>query len=467
MTLASVMVAAVLAAGPVSLKYEGPLKDALTQIAEKGGLNLVVVGKLDEPAQVNLKDVTAEEALATVAKVYELDVTREGKMWVIREKAAVKAADKSAGPVPPMPPLPPVGGEEDAEAKAAAREAALEAKEAAREAALEAKERALEAKEATREAALEVKEQVKESMEQAREQIEEARAQAEEARARAEEARARAKDVVSTGPVVVKANEVADTAVSYGGPVVVEQNAVVEGDAVSFGGDVELKENAVVKGDAVSFGGRVIKHANAQVRGEEVSMGGGGLGSVIAQKAAQRHKHEGHSIRLDGDDGDGFSLARFLVMFSLLFGFGFMLRMVAPQRMERIEEQIRAAPVTNWLVGVLGLIASIPLMVVSIVTVIGPVVVALLLLVSAPVAVVGTAMVLGEKLPTGRMRKTQALALAAGLLLVLLAWQIPVLGWMLMSFVVSMGLGAIIRTRFGTPPRGLPVVDSAAQIPAV
>ncbi|MHB8876293.1 MAG: hypothetical protein ACYC8T_21585, partial [Myxococcaceae bacterium] len=54
----------------VTVEFRGSLRDGLREIASKGGLNLVATGDLSEPAEVYLKDVSAESALATVAAAY-------------------------------------------------------------------------------------------------------------------------------------------------------------------------------------------------------------------------------------------------------------------------------------------------------------------------------------------------------------------------------------------------------------
>ena len=476
MMFTTVMLAAALAAGPISLKYEGPLKDALNQIAEKGGLNLVVAGDLDENVQVNLPNVTAEEALATVAKVYDLDVTHEGKLWVIREKkhdeqatpegGSSKSYSVSFGPtglkvapvlpvppgpvvVPPLPPLPPNATKEQIEA---AKEQALEA--------------ARDAKEQAEEAAQEARDQAQEAQEQAREAAQEARDRALEARDRALEARDRARDAVNTGPLTVKENDVVDSAVSYGGPVSVRPNAVVQGDAVAFGGDVELFENAVVNGDAVAFGGRVIKHENAVVHGEEVSMGSSKLAGLFVKglKDADVAKHENKAKA--HDDKEGASVAAFFLQFAGLFGLGFVLMLFAPQRMKQLETTIRREPIVNGVVGFLGMLALIPMTIILAVTLVGIPVAALMWLSMfffVPVGLAATANVLGQAVPTGKLRKTQALVLAVGLLALLLVSKIPVLGAIVLATVICVAMGAIIRTRFGQPTRGLPIPDRATQ----
>lgn len=447
------MAAVVLAATPVTMEFDGTLKDGLKQLAQKSGLNLVVIGELDEKVNLNFPGVNGEEALETIAQAYGLEVTRagkaaDGKMWVIRRAAA--PAIEVAPPVVSLNGVPPD----------TARKAAEQADELS-EAIAEDNEQAREAAEAAREAA----------QEQAEAMREQGQAQADLSRAQAELARHR---VSTGGPVTVEKGSRVETAVAYGGPVIVEEGAVVDGDAVAFGGDVVLKKGAVVEGDAVSFGGNVVREEGAQVHGQSVSMGGAGIGTAVARNVlkTQRSQRVNDAANADDDSESGFGrgVAGFLLQFAVFFGLGFVLMMFAPQRMKALEATIRAEPGKNGLVGFLGLLAAIPLTALLVVTLVGiPVAmmmwIALALFVPVGVAVVANT--LGARLPTGHLRKTQALVLAVGLLVLLLIGQIPVLGPMVLAVSVFVSLGAIIRTRFGQGPRSTPMLDPMHSAPRI
>ncbi len=437
------MIAALaLSAGPVSLQFDGSLKDALQEIAKKGGLNVVVIGDFDEQVQVHLADASAEEALDTVALAYQLGVTRQGKVWVIKRAAGT----------PTVPTVAPVTAAALSEAVTTEAQAAAQA---ARDGAEAARERADE----LREQADAVREQTREAMEAERER---AAALREEAKAQAELARHR---VGAGGPVTVERGSRVETAVAYGGPVVIEEDATVTGDAVAFGGDVVVKRGAVVQGDAVSFGGSVVKEDGATVRGDAVSLGGAGLGAAMAKNMVRTQR----ATRPDADEAlsdrgtVGRSVAGFLARFAVFFGLGFVLMMFAPQRMRALEATVRAEPGKNGLAGFFALLASVPLTVMLLVTVIGIPVAVLLWVGLALVVPVGLAVVantIGGALPTGRVRKTQALALGLGLLALMLAVELPVVGPLLLTLAIFVSLGAVVRTRFGQPRRGLPMVDS-------
>jgi len=484
--LISMMTMAVLAAGPVAMEFDGSLKDGLKQLAQKSGLNLVVIGDLDEHVQLNLPSVEGEEALETIAAAYELDVTRSGKgskLWVVKKRGSVAAvAPLATGAVTSLR-----GEAEQARLAAdAAREAAdtmreqadslRNASEAVRakaqEAVEEAREKAQEAAEDAREKAQEAAEAERE---QAQEQTEAARDQAQAQRDLKRATMELERNRVSTGgPVTVDKDTRVETAVAYGGPVIVEENAVVDGDAVAFGGDVVLKKNSVVEGDAVSFGGSEVREEGAVVHGESVSMGGSGFGTTMARNMVKTQRSaraaEARDAAPDSASGLGRGVAMFLLQFALFFGFSFVLMMFAPRRMKALEETIRAEPGTNGLAGFLAMLAVVALSVILVVTIIGiPVAlllwVALTFLVPAIVAIVANAV--GARIPTGHVRKTQALVLAAGLLVLLLLAQVPVLNVFVIFGTLCLGFGAIVRTRFGQSPRGQPVIDSMQDVAAL
>lgn len=467
----SVIVLALLTGTPtVSLEYQGPLRQGLQEIARKGGLNLVATGDLNEVAVIHLKDISAEEALGSVAAAYGLELTQKGSLWII--KPSVMGAVPPIPPIPPLAPVPPVPPVPPVHSKLG-KHGKIPTEEEIEELAESEAEKALAHAEAMREEAETIREQAEELRDAKREEIEAAK---EQARARIEAAQAHQDsedDVVNmNGPVVVKENQRVDSAISYGGTVTVEQNARVDGDVVSFGGDVILQENARVDGDAVSFGGKVIKAEGAKVKGEEVSFGGSGLGSVMASKAVQvsRPHNEGNAEH----SGAGSRVAGFFAQFAVLFGLGFLLMMFAPQRMKVIEAEMQQAPGKNGVAGLLAMLCSLPLTLFLVVTLIGiPVAMAFWMLagVCTLMGLVAIANVLGSRVPVPRLRRTQAIALAVGLLTMLLVARIPVLGPLLMSGAIFISLGAIIRTRIGQRGQGMPIstasfIDSTPSQPA-
>lgn len=427
---ASSLLALALAAEPMavnSVSFEGPLKQGLTTIAERGGLNLIVVGDLAEPARIHLTDVTAEEALEAVAQIYQLELTRQGKLFVIRPKPAAPAAAAQ-------------------DPKSTVKEIIAEVERGQKE--------------------LETLMEQAEALEQEQERAEAAAEANPAAAAPAPLAeKTESKGTASTGPVTIKSGTSTKEAVAFGGPLLIEKGAKVRGDAVAFGGDVTLQDGAVVEGDAVSFGGRVLREGSAVVKGEEVSFGSSGIASSMAAHAVKA------SNAVDPEANDeaahGLSLAGFLVQFMVFFVFGFLLMVFAPQRMKGLESAVRNQPVISGVVGFLALLGAVPLTLFLVVTLIGIPVAGLLwaaLALVVPMGLAAVANTLGTSVPMGRVRRTQAMVLALGLLVLLLVAQVPVLGPLVLSLAVCVSLGAVLRTRLGATPKGLPVMESPERL---
>jgi cytoskeletal protein CcmA (bactofilin family) len=434
------------APGTVSIQFRGSLRDAIKQLAEAGGINVVVTGDLDVPAEVSLKNVSAERALRTLARAYSLKLEHDDGIYTLRpltadEKeqgvAAVPPTPRvpgtpgpgfAPGPgpgfAPPPPPVPP-------DVAGAVAGSALDEDE--------------------------LKERMRDHMKEARRSSRGSR------------------DVVARGrSLEVKENEQVDSAVVYGGNLVVnghvEDDAVVfggnlevtgrvEGDAHAFGGNVILGPNAVVEGDVSSFGGNVLKQEGALVEGSTESFGGAHIGRMVAGELKETLKQEAkQAARLERQEREGNGFAHFLLWFAMLFGAGFLGQLFLPTRMKELGRELRAQPVKSGVVGVLGALAMVPITVVLTVTLIGiPVMLALwVAFLTTALGFAAAAGELGTRVPVLRGRKTQAMVLALGLLILLVVGHIPVFGPLVLTAVTLAAFGAVIRTRFGHRTRGLP-----------
>jgi hypothetical protein len=437
----------------IDVSFRGTLRDALKRIAEDGGINVVATGELDTSVEVHLKGVTAAQALRTIARTYSLRLDEDGSIFTLRpmtaaeKESAEKGSTASAAPsvpapaavppappvpaappmatTPPLPPLPPVPpgiSVDDLDPS-------------------------------------EIKERVRKEVRKVQRRTKGAR------------------DVSVRGQSLeVKEGEAVDNAVVYGGNLVVkgtvEQNAVVfggnmdvygtvEGDATAFGGNVVLHPNAVVEGNVASMGGTVIRDESARVEGSTESFGGGNIGALVAGEVKKSIKKELHSKDMEDDERDSEGgLAGFILKFAALFGLGFLGQLFFPNRMKDLSAEIKARPFKSGLTGLLGMAALVPITVVLCITLIGIPVAVVLLIASMLVTALGLTAVaseLGLKVPVLRGRKTQAVVLALGLLVLLGLGTIPVLGAVVMNLASLVGFGAAIRTRFGNrPPRGIP-----------
>ncbi len=419
-------------AGKVNLEYRGPLKDALRKIASQSGINLIATGDLERTSEVFLKDASGEEALDTVANAYNLKVTRKGSIWTLRPMTEDEI--EAAG--------------EEAEARAEAAEAAAEVE-------------APEPPESPEPAEAEEDEAHSAPGNGSEELLEQLREKGYPLH------KSRDGDKVATGNLVVDEGERVETAVAYGGNLLV--NGRVNGDAVAFGGNVALGPKSVVKGNVVTFGGNLHKDPGARVGGEEMVVGPGVISQALGTMA--RHSHSRSSGDADeprASRHEGLSIPGLLMWFAVLFSAGFLFILFAPARMKQIESELRADPVKCALTGVVGALAFLPLVILLCITVIGiPVALALVLI--APLALaVGYAAVaseIGLKVPILRGRKSQAVVLALGLALILLVGLVPVLGVFSHAVVMLLSVGAVVRTRFGSKPKGFPEPIPANTVP--
>jgi hypothetical protein len=452
--------------GRVSVEFRGPLKDALKKIASQGGLNLVSIGDLSEPADVHLKDVAPEEALETVASSYQLKIERKGSIWTIRrmtEEEKLSLAPPAPTPsLPAMPPLPatpaqPGSGESAAQSSGAEAEADKAAREAEQE--------------------------ITQGNEQHGTPIDrtELRRKLKQV-AKKYKYRRMSKDSnnrVGQGSVVVGEGETVRDAVAYGGDLTVNGeltgdavaiggrvlvNGHVAGSAIAIGGGVQLGPHASIDKDVVSIGGQVEKEEGAEIGGDQLSGDVGkwasGMIADIVRQARDREQKDQDSSRHAHHPTSHISLGipLFLLHFAVLFGLGFLFMIFAPGRMRQIESELKSEPLKCGLTGFVGLLAMVPLTLLLGITIIGLLLVPVLWVLAAVGITMGIAALaneIGSRLPFPAT-KTQALVLAFGTLVLLVVWRVPFLGPLVMCFIVLLSFGAIIRTRFGQRPKGIP-----------
>jgi hypothetical protein len=279
----------------------------------------------------------------------------------------------------------------------------------------------------------------------------------------------------------VKENESVHSAVVYGGNLAVkghvEEDAVafsgnldvygtVEGDASAIGGNVILHPGSAVMGDVSSIGGNVVRNEGAHVEGGIESFGGGNVGKVVAgqvkdtlKKEFRKKAPETEEEQEEAEEERGEVLPWFFIKFAALFGLGFLGQLFFPTRMKELSAELKAQPIKSAMVGFLGAVALVPISLVLMITILGIPVAAALLLVAALAAILGFTAVaseIGLKIPIMRGRKTQAVVLALGLLILLTLTSLPYLGWLVAIPTALMGFGAALLTRFGNRLRGFP-----------
>lgn len=238
--------------------------------------------------------------------------------------------------------------------------------------------------------------------------------------------------------------------VAFGSGVVVRPGEVVR-DAVAFGGDTIVEGE--VLGDAVAFGGSVLVRGRGRVHGDMTSFGGRiddarGVAPPIAQPTAL-----GGFGRWLGE------LGRSAVSHALLFLLGLLLMGVARERLRALQATIvRDGPRTAG-VGLLAYVGAVLAMIVLAITIVGipaAVLLGLALPVATYVGLAASASVIGAALPIRELAGKEVGQLAAGVLVLFVAAQVPVVGTIATIVAACLGVGALVRTRFAVHPPELP-----------
>ena len=151
-------------------------------------------------------------------------------------------------------------------------------------------------------------------------------------------------------------------------------------------------------------------------------------------------------------------LASALGAYCFLYLAGLLTLLALPQRLSRVRNAFGSSPRT-WLrlfgIGALAILLMVLLVALGLFTFALfplPLVLVTALVLAAWAGVVGLALALG-----GGLRRTAGLAaaptmldFALGLLLVFALGRIPYAGWVIVTLIAALALGAVVMTRFGT-----------------
>lgn len=249
------------------------------------------------------------------------------------------------------------------------------------------------------------------------------------------------------GDAYVRFGEIVDDVSAFGGSAHVDGEVL--GNVSAFGGDVLLGPTAIVHGSVDAAGGRVEMKPGARIAGATSTA------EPIAPPAIDREHRPHHH----GDGGEPAALVRGLLFSALLFLFALLLTGVVPERMSAMHVAIIREPGRSAGAGLLGYVSAAIVLVALVVTIVGiPLALALAILVPVAtyVGLAAAATVIGAALPVERLRGRPVLQILAGVGVLFVADQIPVLGSLALAAVACVGLGALLRTRFrATPPAEL------------
>lgn len=286
-----------------------------------------------------------------------------------------------------------------------------------------------------------------------------------------------------------------DDIIRIGESIEVAEGDTVAGDVVSIGGSVTVRGH--VSGDAVSVGGSIVLEAPGVIEGDAVSVGGGiekGEGTRIGGSTAEIGMKFG-PFRYMFPRGIARGAPRFCTILGAspiarVIGVGVLLLIAVllvlflPGPTGRLSKTVQSHLPRSILFGILGEIAIVPLCLVLAVSVIGIPLIPLALIAYAAAFLLGMAgvgLVVGEIFlkRAGATPGSSVAAVVIGVVLIeLLAllgtFLSPVtpglggalrfIGVLVLYFAWTIGLGAVIVTRFGTRQWVPKTIKPSAQV---
>jgi hypothetical protein len=249
--------------------------------------------------------------------------------------------------------------------------------------------------------------------------------------------------ITKVGSDVYVAKDVsADKVAVIGGSAKIDGQ--VQGDVAAIGGSVVLGDTATVLGDVVSIGGTVQKAPNAIIKGEIVEI------VIPGHKAVVGAMNRGELPLL------GISIALFCLLAFL--GVLILALIIVAFYTKQIGNSSFVCEKSAWKcfwVGLLGLILIVPVALLLLISIVGIVFVPIwVLLVVAALffSKIVMAQLLGKKLLHlfKIAKKPMMLEVVLGILALFFISMIPFIGWLIKLILVTIALGGVILTRFGT-----------------
>lgn len=249
---------------------------------------------------------------------------------------------------------------------------------------------------------------------------------------------------VSVGNSVTVEGSVEEEAVAVGGNVVVKKGATIGTDATAIGGDVRVESGAVVEGEAVAVGGKVIVEEGAVVKGDRVSVN-------IPLPAISS---------ISGLLGMGvvFGILAAIFRSFVILAVALIIVWVAPSRVTIAKDYLVKKTGWSFLSGLLIMLATVPLVVLLTMTIVGIPLIPFLIFLLIAVVVFGLAALLlwlGYWMPIFKNKKSPVGAVVVGFFIFLLINMIPIIGGIFLLVASLAAAGATFLSRFGKQSRAL------------
>jgi hypothetical protein len=278
--------------------------------------------------------------------------------------------------------------------------------------------------------------------------------------------------------------EVDGDVVVFGGNVILEEDSFVDGtvfvmggnvtaagevdnELVVLGGNVELKSTASIGSDVMAIGGQVERAEGAVVEGNVV--GGVTTGLFRAPRIVRVVPLPPTPGRLPLETGTRIFFNTMMDIFKAvvtalaLMALGLLVVLFLPKQTETVAQAVLAAPLPSLGVGFLTAVVAASLTALLAITIcLSPIALfmGLATIVAGFFGWIAVGLLIGQKLLEGLKAQEPAplVAVVIGVLLISLITAVPCLGFFVFLGGVSLGLGGVVLTRFGTMsyPEGPP-----------
>jgi len=254
--------------------------------------------------------------------------------------------------------------------------------------------------------------------------------------------------------------------VIFGGNLTLEERSLLEGDVAVFGGGAKIA--GTLRGDLVVFGGGIWVGSKGRIEGDVVIMGGklekeeGAVitGEVTEMKVLSWPRAPFLPMPLylryrPFEDVFGWLLGRsvrFILTLLALMAASVLIISLWPEQVRVVAETATKAPLESGGIGLAALVLGVPVGLVLLIAACLGLLVWLALLIAGLFGLTALAYEVGKRvLESSGARETSPIFQALlGVALIQILDLIPCLGSLLLLVVYSLGIGAVILSRFGT-----------------
>jgi len=239
----------------------------------------------------------------------------------------------------------------------------------------------------------------------------------------------------------------------------IEVNSDVTGKIVAAGGTIDLKgdaKNAVIAGGTITIHSDTVISRDAVITGGTVTNAGRIIGNLTVR--AENFYNTGSAGSVDFKKSEGLQglkirLQRLMNILYILMTVGFLilgiiLLKLFPAQFFRIEEEVRKSPLKNTIVGFVLIIASVILIILLAVTIVGfPValIMGMLFIIALMLSNLFVSFALGRKIvDMFKIKIHDILIFVLGYIILSILFIIPYAGWFIRIVAISLGFGAIL-----------------------